>query len=209
MKTRLTTAVLLAAGLTVGCNETSKEIENVEDVREIATEDTAVLYEEDNLMAGTVLEADEEVFKEVDFNAPEIEDAELSEAGVDLRGGDNFRIYSFGEDVMFDTDEANIRDSGAEKLQSVVDDIKERNIEGTIRVYGFTDARASEEYNKELGMERAEAVQNWLLENSQFDPNRIKIVSLGENYPEAPNATPEGRQQNRRVEIVVVDKPSQ
>lgn len=209
MKTKFTTAVLLAAGLMVGCNETSKDIENADDVREIASEDTAVLYEEDNLMAGTVLEADEEEFKEVDFNAPEIEDAELNEAGVELRGTDNFRIYSFGEDVMFDTDKATLRDSGIEKLQSVVEDIKERDIEGSIRVYGFTDARASEAYNKELGMERAEAVQNWLHENNKFDPNRIKIVSLGEHYPEAPNETPEGRQQNRRVEIVVVDKPDQ
>lgn len=209
MKTRMTTAVLLAAGLMVGCNETSKEVENAEDVREIATADTAVLYEEDNLMAGTVLEADEEEFKEVDFNAPEIEDAELSNAGVDVRGSESFVIYSFGEDIMFDTDKAQIRDSGAEKLQSVVDDIKERNMEGTIRVFGFTDARASEEYNKELGKERAQAVQNWLLENSKFDQSRMKIVSLGEHYPEAPNTTPEGRQQNRRVEIVVVKKPNQ
>lgn len=209
MKTRITTALLLAAGLIVGCNETSKEINNAEDVREIAAEDTAVLYEEDNLMAGSVLEADEEEFKEVDFNAPEIEDAELNEAGVDLRGAESFVIYSLGEDVMFDTDKAQIRDNGAEKLQSIVADIKERNMEGSIRVYGFTDARASEAYNKELGKERAQAVQNWLLENSKFDQSRMKIVSMGEQYPEATNETAEGRQQNRRVEIVVVKNPTQ
>ena len=207
MKTKPATAGLLAAGLLAGCNETSKEIDNAGDVREIASKDTAVLYEEDNLMAGTVPEADEQEFKAVDFNAPEMEDAELNDAGVELRGTDNFRIYSFGEDVMFDTDKATLRDSGIEKLQSVVEDIKERDLEGAIRVYGFTDARASEAYNKELGMARAGAVQSWLLENSKFDPNRIKIVSLGEHYPEASNETPEGRQQNRRVEIVVVDKP--
>lgn len=198
----------MAAGLMVGCNETSKEIEGAEDVRELASADTSVLYEEENLMAGSVLEADEEEFKEVNFDAPEIADPELNEAGVEMRGEANFRIYSFGEDVMFDTDKATISEGGSEKLQTIVDDIKERNMEGTIRVYGFTDARASEAYNKDLGKERAEAVQNWLLENSKFDADRMKVVSLGENYPEATNATEEGRQQNRRVEIVVVDAPT-
>lgn len=48
-------------------------------------------------------------------------------------------------------------------------------------------------------MERAKAVQNWLLENSKFDADRMKIVSLGENYPEATNATEERCQQNHRV----------
>jgi len=209
MKTKLTTALLLAAGLMVGCNETSKEVDNAEDVRDIASADTAVMYEDNNLMAGSALEADEEVFKEVNFNAPEIEDAELTNAGVGVRGTDTYRIYSLGEDILFDTDKAELRSNATEKLQSVVDDIKERDRQSTIRVYGYTDSRASADYNKELGMERAKSVEGWLLQNGQFDESSLKVVSMGEQNPEATNATAEGRQQNRRVEIVVVDKPNQ
>lgn len=193
----------------VGCNETSKEVDNAEDVRDIASADTAVMYEDNNLMAGSALEADEEVFKEVNFNAPEIEDAELTNAGVGVRGTDTYRIYSLGEDILFDTDKAELRSNATEKLQSVVDDIKERDRQSTIRVYGYTDSRASADYNKELGMERAKSVEGWLLQNGQFDESSLKVVSMGEQNPEATNATAEGRQQNRRVEIVVVDKPNQ
>ena len=206
MKINLTAVLLLTAGLMVGCNETNKEVDNASDVRELAAEDTAVMYDENNLMAGSVLEADEEEFKDVNFNAPEIEEAELKNAGVGVRGEDSYRIYSFEEDVMFATDKAEIRPSGEEKLQAFVDYINNQGIEGTIRVYGFTDARASAAYNEELGRERAMSVQNWLINNSQIDKNRIKVVSIGEELPEATNATPQGRQQNRRVEIVVVQK---
>lgn len=206
MKINLTAVVLLAASLLVSCSETNKEVDNASDVRELAAEDTAVMYDENNLMAGSTLEADEEEFKNVNFNAPEVEEAELMNAGVGVRGADNYRIYSFEEDVMFATDKAEIRPSGEEKLQAFVDFINNRGTEGTIRVYGFTDARASAAYNEELGRERARAVQNWLVNNSQLDKSRIKVVSIGEELPEASNATPQGRQQNRRVEIVVVEK---
>ncbi|MFD3002919.1 OmpA family protein [Pontibacter toksunensis] len=206
MKINLTAVLVLAAGLMVGCNETNKEVDSAGDVRALADEDTAVMYDENNLMAGSVLEADEEEFKSVNFDAPEIEEAELKNAGVGVRGENNYRIYSFEEDVMFATDKAEIQPSGEEKLQAFVDYINKRGTEATIRVYGFTDARASAAYNEELGRERATAVQNWILNNSQLDKNRMKVVSIGEELPEATNATPEGRQQNRRVEIVVVEK---
>lgn len=206
MKINLTAVLLLAAGLMVGCNETNKEVDNAGDVRALADEDTAVMYDENNLMAGSVLEADEEEFKSVNFDAPEVEEAELKNAGVGVRGENNYRIYSFEEDVMFATDKAEIQPSGEEKLQAFVDVINNRGKESTIRVYGFTDARAGAAYNEQLGRERAMAVQNWLVNNTQIDKNRMKVVSIGEELPEATNATPEGRQQNRRVEIVVIEK---
>lgn len=205
MKLKLTTAaMLLSAGMMASCNETNKEVDDAEDVRELATADTAVLFDETNAM--TALAADEEEFKEVNFDAPKIDDAELMNAGVDVRGNDKYQIYSVGDDIMFDTDKAQIRSSGEEKLQQIVKKIKDRNQESTIRVYGFTDARASDAYNKELGRERAKAVENWLVNNSGLDANRMKVVSMGERMPEATNETAQGRQQNRRVEIVVVNK---
>ncbi|MHA6248507.1 OmpA family protein [Pontibacter sp. CAU 1760] len=205
MKLKLTTAaMLLSAGIMASCSETNKEVDSAEDVRELATPDTAVLFDETNAM--TALAADEEEFKEVNFDAPKIEDAELMNAGVDVRGDDKYQIYSVGEDIMFDTDKAQIRSSGEEKLQQIVKKIKDRDRESTIRVYGFTDARASDAYNKELGKERAKAVENWLINNSGLDMNRMKVVSMGERMPEATNETAQGRQQNRRVEIVVVNK---
>lgn len=198
-------SVLLAAGVLVGCNETREDaVDSAAEVREIATEDTAVMYDESNVMAGR-LEADEEEFKEVNFAAPAISEPNLERSGVEVRGANNYRIYSVGEDIMFDLDKAKIRPSGEEKLQEIAKDIRNRDQVGKIRVYGFTDSLASDAYNKQLGRERAKNVEDWLRMNSQIDTSKMKIVSMGERMPEATNATAQGRQQNRRVEIVVVE----
>ncbi|WP_162912095.1 OmpA family protein [Pontibacter actiniarum] len=205
MKLKLT-SILLAAGVLVGCNETREDnVDSAAEVREIADADTAVMYDESNVMSGT-LEADEEEFKEVDFGAPTISEPNLERTGVEVRGTGNYRIYSVGEDIMFDLDKAKIRPSGEEKLKEIANNIKSRDQVGKIRVYGFTDSLASKEYNRELARERAKNVEDWLMNNSQIDTSKMKIVSMGERMPEATNATAQGRQQNRRVEIVVMEQ---
>ncbi|WP_439880760.1 OmpA family protein [Pontibacter sp. MBLB2868] len=207
MRLNLTVVAMLAAtGLMVSCNEVKEDnVDSAAEVREIATEDTAVMYSEDNL-AGGVLEADEEEFKEVDFNAPVVEEPSLRAKEIEVRGTDDYRIYTVGEDIMFDLDKAQIRPSGEQKLQEIANTIKKQNPEGLIRVYGFTDSLASNQYNKKLAMDRAQAVENWLRNNSGIDTTRLKLVPVGEHMFEATNETASGRQQNRRVEIVVVKK---
>ena len=69
---------------------------------------------------------------------------------------------------------------------------------------GFADSRGDKNYNKELSAQRAEAVRNWLTSNASIGADRISIEPMGESAPVASNATPEGRQQNRRVEIAVI-----
>lgn len=202
MKLKLT-SMLLAGGILVGCNEVREDnIDSTAELREEASADTAVMYDEINAMAGM---ADEE-FEDVDFNAPAITEPAMDEAEVELRGYEDYRIYSVGEDIMFDLDKANIRPSGEEKLQAIVEDIKNRDRNGMIRVYGFTDSLASDAYNKQLARQRAKNVEDWLRKNSQLDTARMKIMPMGEKFFEATNETAQGRQQNRRVEIVVLEK---
>lgn len=71
-----------------------------------------------------------------------------------------------------------------------------------ILIEGFTDNVGSEEYNLKLSRERAESVRQSLVRHG-VSPRRISIAGLGEAYPVAPNTTEAGRQQNRRVEIVI------
>ena len=206
MKIIFTSTILVAAGLLVGCNEVKEDkIDSAAELAELASEDTAVMYSEDYL-AGGVLEADEEEFKEVNFNAPVVEEPALKAQRIEVRGTDDYRIYTLGEDIMFDLDKAKIRPSGEQKLKEVVKLIKKQNEEGMIRVYGFTDSLASESYNKQLALERARSVEDWLRKNSGIDTSRIKVVPVGEHLFEATNKTAKGRQQNRRVEIVFVEK---
>ena len=71
-------------------------------------------------------------------------------------------------------------------------------------VTGHTDALGSEELNERVGLQRAEAVREYLVEEHAIGANRIEIRSAGETRPTAENETPEGRRQNRRVEIELV-----
>jgi len=69
-----------------------------------------------------------------------------------------------------------------------------------INIYGHTDNVGSNEYNQGLSERRAQSVAQYLISH-QVLPDRIAAVGFGETRPIASNDTPEGRQQNRRVEL--------
>jgi outer membrane protein OmpA-like peptidoglycan-associated protein len=84
-------------------------------------------------------------------------------------------------------------------------DFMEDNPERRLLIEGHTDSRGSEEYNQELSHRRAYAVTEALVQRG-IESNRLRPVGLGESYPVTSNDSPAGRQQNRRVEVVVSDQ---
>ncbi len=110
-------------------------------------------------------------------------------------------------DVLFDTDKAVLK-SGAyptiAKLSEFLDQYKKRSV----LIEGFTDSRGTQEYNQQLSERRANAVRDALVERG-IDPQRIRVRGYGEAYPVASNAKAQGRQQNRRVEIIISDPDGQ
>jgi outer membrane protein OmpA-like peptidoglycan-associated protein len=77
------------------------------------------------------------------------------------------------------------------------------NTDIAIALEGHADAIGSEPFNEKLGMARAETVKRYLAEQYEIAADRIVVVSYGENQPAAPNDTPTGRAQNRRVVVKV------
>jgi outer membrane protein OmpA-like peptidoglycan-associated protein len=75
--------------------------------------------------------------------------------------------------------------------------------ERQVVVVGHTDRTGSEAANYRLGQQRAAAVAHYLLDEHGLDPALVRVTSAGDTRPVADNATAEGRQQNRRVEILV------
>jgi len=75
--------------------------------------------------------------------------------------------------------------------------------ERQVVVLGHTDSTGSEQANYGLGQQRAAAVARYLLDAYGLDPGRVRVSSAGATQPVEDNATAAGRQQNRRVELLV------
>jgi hypothetical protein len=80
--------------------------------------------------------------------------------------------------------------------------LKQYGTEYTISVNGHTDSRGTDAHNQRLSQGRAESVRSYLV-TSGVATGSVKAFGLGETQPVAGNSTPEGRADNRRVEIVV------
>ena len=71
-----------------------------------------------------------------------------------------------------------------------------------LTIEGHTDNVGAAESNQTLSEKRAAAVRRFLIDSYQVDGGRLVATGLGQSKPAAPNDTPEGRQNNRRVELV-------
>lgn len=137
--------------------------------------------------------AAEERTKKLEAQIAELE-ATKSERGLVITLGD----------VLFDTNKSELR-SGAhytiDKLAAFLAEYPTRNVQ----IEGFTDSTGAEEYNRRLSERRAEAVRN-VLAAQGVDSRRLMTRGYGVEFPVASNETAEGRQRNRRVEIIISDE---
>ncbi|MDX1460333.1 MAG: OmpA family protein [Xanthomonadales bacterium] len=111
------------------------------------------------------------------------------------------------DDVLFDTDGDSIKPGAQQtlkRLAELLDDHQDRNI----LIEGHTDAQGDAAYNQQLSERRASSVREALIA-AGVSADRIRVEGRGEHYPVATNDTPEGRQQNRRVEIIISDEEGQ
>ena len=107
-------------------------------------------------------------------------------------------------DVLFDTGSTKLRSGGLRVVARLAVFMREHP-DRTLAVEGFTDSIGSSVVNEELSRRRAEAVRAALVD-AGVDGSRIIARGYGDGYPVATNDTAEGRQRNRRVEIVVSDE---
>ena len=129
-------------------------------------------------------------------------DLERELEDLEARDTDRGLVLTLG-DVLFDTGAATLKPGAAttiDRLAQFMRDYPERSV----RIEGHTDSAGSDETNQSLSERRAQAVREALVMRG-LEPARIATLGYGEVRPVAGNDTPGGRQQNRRVEIVVSD----
>lgn len=103
------------------------------------------------------------------------------------------------KNVFFDYDKYTLRSASLAELEKVLQLMEEYpNME--LDVWGHTDIKGSDSYNKTLSMNRAKVVYNWLI-NQGISKNRLSYDGFGYHKPIATNDTDEGRQLNRRTEL--------
>lgn len=103
--------------------------------------------------------------------------------------------------ILFDVDSDRLRPESTPTLEEIVS-VLTRNGELAIEIEGHTDSDGDEAYNQSLSQRRAEAVVAYLTEQG-IAPSRLSASGKGESEPIADNATPAGRQENRRSVIRV------
>jgi outer membrane protein OmpA-like peptidoglycan-associated protein len=108
-------------------------------------------------------------------------------------------------DVLFETDRAELKPGSERTLDELVAALRE-SPNASVAIEGHTDSTASHAYNQSLSERRAAAVRAYLVAKG-IDGTRISARGLGEEFPVASNADAAGRQQNRRVELVIQDRP--
>lgn len=111
-------------------------------------------------------------------------------------------IVTLPQDILFATDSSTLRPDLQRDIRSVAQNLLAYP-DTTVQVLGHTDNVGDAGYNLDLSQRRAQSVAN-VLTSEGVSFGRVVVSGRGEDQPIASNLTPEGRQQNRRVEIVIL-----
>lgn len=110
-------------------------------------------------------------------------------------------IVTLPEAITFDTDSSYVRINLRADLATLAQNLKDFP-DTTVDILGHTDNVGDAAYNQQLSTSRAESVY-LILADAGVSTNRMRAIGRGENEPKASNLTPEGRAENRRVEIII------
>jgi outer membrane protein OmpA-like peptidoglycan-associated protein len=158
-------------------------------------------------------------------NAPRVELARGDRITFEMWGKDdhpiyvgNIRLAAGGRDlyddliasgrvatqgILFDVNSDRIRPESTPTLEEIGEMLAD-HADLRIAIEGHTDSDGDDAHNQELSEQRAAAVREYLIAAYGIDGSRLEFAGFGETNPTAGNDTPEGKQQNRRVELVVL-----
>jgi len=189
-----------------------------EDAQRARDEKEAALQKEAESARAAVLSAEEasQARRLADSSASEAEfarrEAELASLQISsltrqlenlqLRQTESGVVVTLG-DVLFASGQVQLVDGGLASLEEVVD-LLQTEPDKMIRVEGHTDSRGDAAANLELSAQRANAVREALI-SLGVAAERVTAAGMGQDFPIASNEDEEGRAQNRRVDVILLD----
>lgn len=214
----LMTTVLLATG--VGCVSTSKykkletdhqAIKKQLDAANAKTADLETQLSSTQQQAAELQKQSEETKNQYQGVLNQLQQ-EVQQGNLKITQYQNMLRVDVAEQIFFDSGSAKLKKSGQAVLKKVGDALKSYD-DKLIRVVGHTDnvplAKSFQDVfpsNWELSVLRATNVVRFLQDQAGIVPERLIASGRGEYDPVAPNDTKEGRQKNRRIEIMLLDK---
>jgi peptidoglycan-associated lipoprotein len=127
------------------------------------------------------------------------------EAGKLAQGKFLYETVLTDDKVKFGFNKSGLSPEAQQALDDFAKRIKDENKPVYVEVQGHTDNVGSDKYNEALGLSRAQAVYRYLNQKGGFPLHRMNVISYGKTAPVADNKTRQGRSQNRRVALVVLD----
>lgn len=109
-------------------------------------------------------------------------------------------VIRLGE-ILFDTDSYTLREDAKDTVDSIINAIKQTYPDREIIVEGHTDNTGEANYNQALSERRAKTVADYILPKLEHD--KLSYRGFGDKEPIASNDNPDGRQKNRRVDIII------
>ncbi len=135
----------------------------------------------------------------LDARTEEVESMQRELADLQAKKTERGMVVTLG-DVLFNTGAATLL-PGADLALGRLAEALQKNPDMRVIVEGHTDSQGSDSYNEDLSRRRSQAVRDALVARGVAG-DRIETIGRGEAFPVASNDSAEGRQQNRRVEIV-------
>jgi outer membrane protein OmpA-like peptidoglycan-associated protein len=117
-------------------------------------------------------------------------------------------VITLDGSVLFISGKSELLPIAQKKLDDVAKALGDTDEKQKITVEGHTDSNGNDDANQRLSQTRAESVRAYLIQRG-VKPERVQAVGKGETTPVASNDTPEGRANNRRVEIIVEKRASE
>lgn len=188
---------VLATSLTTGCATKGFVRREVDTLRQAEAQESSRL----DRNIGEVRNSSDQAMQRAQIAyeaASEARDIALGKMGLD-------EVGQFTAQFGFDKDELD------ESAQMALDQAAALALErpgALIDIYGFADQTGDARYNLELGRRRADAVLRYLADKAPGNLGRFAAVSYGESKPVGDNGSSQGRAQNRRVMVSVLERSS-